>query len=139
MSDLENKAIIAENISHYMSLHHETRSDLSKFLNVPYTTITNWIKGATYPRIDKIEMLAQHWGIRKSDLVERKFAGEKTAVPGGDDIYVNGDPELTSYLEMLATRSECRMLFSLAKGATKEDVEVAVQMIEALRKKEGRD
>ena len=47
---------------------------------------------------------------------------------------VNGDEELTEYLEMLKNRSECRMLFKLAKGATKEDVEQAVKIIEALRK-----
>lgn len=51
---------------------------------------------------------------------------------------VNDDEELTEYLEMLRTRPECRMFFSLAKGATKEDVEKAVAIVEALRKAEGR-
>ena len=51
---------------------------------------------------------------------------------------VNSDPELTSYLEELRTRPEMRMLFSVAKDATKEDVEKAVAIIEALRKTEGR-
>lgn len=51
---------------------------------------------------------------------------------------VNGDPELTVYLEELRTRPEMRMLFSVAKGATKEDVEKAVAIIEALRKTEGK-
>lgn len=48
---------------------------------------------------------------------------------------VNGDEELTDYLEMLKTRPECRMLFQLTKDATKEDVEAAVRIIEALRNK----
>ena len=37
---------------------------------------------------------------------------------------------------MLRTRPECRMLFKLADNATKEDVEKAVAIIEALRKVE---
>ena len=41
--------------------------------------------------------------------------------------------ELTEYLTELKTRPEMRMLFSLAKGATKKDVEDAVRIIEALR------
>lgn len=41
--------------------------------------------------------------------------------------------ELQEYLEELKSRSEMRMLFSLAKGATKEDVEKAVKIIEALK------
>ena len=44
---------------------------------------------------------------------------------------VNGDEELTEYLEILKTRPEMRMLFSLTKNATKEDVERAVRIIEA--------
>ena len=41
--------------------------------------------------------------------------------------------ELNEYLEELKNRHEMRMLFSLAKGASKEDVEKAVKIIEALR------
>ena len=48
---------------------------------------------------------------------------------------VNEDEELTGYLEMLKTRPECRMLFRVTKDATKEDVEAAVRIIEALRNK----
>lgn len=44
---------------------------------------------------------------------------------------VNGDEELTEYLEILKTRPEMRMLFSLTKNATKEDVEKAVRIVEA--------
>ena len=49
-----------------------------------------------------------------------------------------GAMELTEYLEMLRTRPECRMLFSLTKDATKEDVEKAVAIITALRSTEGK-
>lgn len=48
---------------------------------------------------------------------------------------VNDDKELTEYLEELKTRPELRMLFQLSKNATKEEVEQAVRIIEALRQK----
>ena len=44
------------------------------------------------------------------------------------------DDELLAYLDELKNRSEMRMLFSLAKNATKEDVEKTVRIISALRK-----
>lgn len=50
----------------------------------------------------------------------------------------SADAELTEYLELLKNRPECRMLFSLTKDATKEEVEKAVAIIEALRKTEGK-
>lgn len=60
-------------------------------------------------------------------------AKEATAPDAGQ---VNGDAELNDFLETLKNREECRMLFSLAKGATKEDVMRAVAIIEALRREE---
>ena len=45
---------------------------------------------------------------------------------------VNGDEELTEYLNYLKNRPEMKMLFSLAKDATKEDVEKSVKIIEAV-------
>lgn len=50
---------------------------------------------------------------------------------------VNGDEELTEYLEELRTRPEMRMLFQLTSKATKADVEKAVKIVEALLEKEG--
>lgn len=41
------------------------------------------------------------------------------------------DDELNEYLEMLRTRPELKMMFNLAKGATKADVEKSVKIIEA--------
>lgn len=48
---------------------------------------------------------------------------------------VEDDEELMQYLEVLKTRPECRMLFQLSTKASKEDVEAAVRIIEALRNK----
>lgn len=70
MNNLGNKKTMSKNIQYYMELHNETRKNLSELLNVAYTTICDWINGNSYPRIDKIEMMANHWNIEKSDLVE---------------------------------------------------------------------
>ena len=51
-------------------------------------------------------------------------------------LFKNMLPAYQEYLEELKNRSELRMLFSLTKGATKEDVEKAVRIIEALKKDE---
>lgn len=71
MSDLGNKKIMAENIARYMHDYNFTVADVSRKLDIPYTTVAGWVKGSTYPRIDKIEMLAHLFGIEKKDLVEK--------------------------------------------------------------------
>lgn len=72
MSDLGNKEIMSKNIRHYMDINNVTRQDMCNALGVKYTTLTDWIKGNAYPRIDKIELMANYFGINKSDLVEEK-------------------------------------------------------------------
>ena len=70
MSDLGNKEIMAKNIRYYMDLYGKSRKDMCEALGVKYTTLTDWVNGNSYPRIDKIEMMANFFGIEKSDLVE---------------------------------------------------------------------
>lgn len=72
MSDLGNKQIMANNIKKYMELNNKTRNDICNDLHLAYTTFSDWINAKKYPRIDKIEMLANYFGIEKSDLVEEK-------------------------------------------------------------------
>ncbi len=72
MSDLGNKEIFAKNLNYYMLLNHKNRNDIARDLDLPYTTVTGWCKGEFYPRIDKIETLANYFDIKKSDLVEEK-------------------------------------------------------------------
>lgn len=70
MSDLGNKEIFAKNLKYYMTINSKTRNDVCKDLGFKYTTFTDWYNGNIYPRIDKIEMLANYFRIEKSDLIE---------------------------------------------------------------------
>ncbi|TRW62289.1 helix-turn-helix transcriptional regulator [Lactococcus lactis] len=63
---------MAENIQYYLDKKGINSVKLAEDLGINYTTIRNWIQGRSYPRIDKIEMMANYFGIEKSDLVERK-------------------------------------------------------------------
>lgn len=81
MSDLGNKEIFAKNLKYYMELNNKDRNDVCKDLNFPYTTFAEWYNGNIYPRIDKIEMLANYFGIKKSDLIEHKEKIDKFGNP----------------------------------------------------------
>lgn len=118
-----NKKIFAKNLNYYMTTNNKTQSDLVTDLNLTASTVSDWANGKKYPRVDKMQLLADYFGILKSDLTEEHETSKIT-----DDI------ELQEYLEELKNRSELRMLFSLTKGATKEDVEKAVRIIEALKR-----
>lgn len=72
MSDLGNKAVMAENIKHYMNLHNKTRMEVCRDLGFVYSTFSDWLNAKKYPRIDKIEIMANYFHISKADLVERQ-------------------------------------------------------------------
>lgn len=72
MSDLGNKKVFSKNLRKYMNLYQKSRNDICKDLGFAYTTFTSWETGVNYPRIDKIEMIADYFHIEKSDLIEDK-------------------------------------------------------------------
>ena len=72
MSDLGNKEIFSKNLKYYMTINNKNRNDVCRDLDIPYTTFAEWYNGNIYPRIDKIEILANYFDIKKSDLVENK-------------------------------------------------------------------
>lgn len=70
MSELGNKEIMSRNLKKYIALSGKERKDIAKELGFSYSTFTDWINGNTYPRIDRIEMLADYFNIKKSNLIE---------------------------------------------------------------------
>lgn len=69
-NNLGNKETMAKNIKRYMGITGVSAADMCKVLGVPQSTFSYWLNAKTYPRIDKIEKMANYFGIKKSDLVE---------------------------------------------------------------------
>lgn len=72
MSDLGNKEIMARNIRFYMEKAGVTQTELCNTLGFKMPTFSDWVHAKTYPRIDKIELMANYFGISKADLVEKR-------------------------------------------------------------------
>lgn len=76
MNDL-NKKIMARNIKRYMEIKGVTNQQICDALGFKYTTFMDWIKAVTYPRIGKVEAMANYFGCAKSDLIEDKLTKEE--------------------------------------------------------------
>jgi repressor LexA len=50
----------------------KNQKELAEIVGVSAPTMNDWLKAKKYPRIDKIEILANYFGILKSDLIEDK-------------------------------------------------------------------
>lgn len=72
MTSIGSKSVMAKNLTYYVNRSGKTQKELSEIVGVGTSTFNDWMKGKKYPRIDKIEILANYFGIRKSDLIEDK-------------------------------------------------------------------
>lgn len=69
MSD-DLKREFSKNLNDLLYKNGMSRRDLADKIGVPYTTVCNWCNGVTYPRMDKVEMMAKVFNVPKSRLVE---------------------------------------------------------------------
>lgn len=104
-----------------------SQKEFADLFNVHQTAVSQWETGKTTPDKETLIKIANYFGVSIDYLLGNTEQKEKPLV--------NEDEELTEYLDELKNRPEMKMLFSLAKGATKEDVEKAVKIIETLLEK----
>ena len=72
MSNIGNKETMAKNLQYYMNKTGKSQKDLADIVGVSKSTFNDWVKAKKYPRIDKIELLANYFKILKSDLIEEE-------------------------------------------------------------------
>ena len=69
---MDNKDIFSRNLRYQMEINGKSRQDISDALGISYFTVTSWVNGSKYPRMNKVEQLAKYFGVLISDLVEEK-------------------------------------------------------------------
>ena len=111
MTSIGNKAVIAKNLTYYVNRSGKTQKELSEIVGVATSTFNDWMKGKKYPRIDKIEILANYFGVLKSDLIEEKSSD-------------------TSHDKVELTEGE-QMLLDLFRQVPEDHQQIVLQMIRA--------
>jgi transcriptional regulator with XRE-family HTH domain len=89
---MDNKNVFASNLKRYMEVKGKSRNDISEALGISYFTVSDWVNGKKYPRMDKVEMLANYFGIQKSDLIEIKVGKvppEKSELSEGEKMLLD--------------------------------------------------
>ena len=70
MKGLGNAEIFGRNLRMYLEQSGKLAKDVAAYVGVAPATFSEWVNGKKYPRMDKVEMLADYFGILKSDLIE---------------------------------------------------------------------
>lgn len=70
MSSIDSRKIFARNLRRFLDDRGMQDKDLMAITGASQTAISDWLNAKKFPRIDKIEKLANYFGVRKSDLIE---------------------------------------------------------------------
>ncbi len=75
-----DRRIFADNLKRLMREHLEKQVDVARLLGVSKAAVSAYAKGEQMPRMDKLETLAQHYGVAIAALIEEPGA---PAAPDG--------------------------------------------------------
>jgi transcriptional regulator with XRE-family HTH domain len=124
---LWSKEVFAKNLRKYMESRGITQKELAEKIGVSAPTMNDWLQAKKYPRIDKIEKLADYFGVLKSDLIEEKseehFEMQKT-----NDV-------ITDIITRLRTDTEFLHLVRKLNSMEEEKLHSVIQMLNVFTKK----
>ena len=121
-SNLGNKKVFSENLKYYISTTNEKQKDIARVANVSEGTISDWLKCRSYPRMGKIQLLAEHWGIQMSDLVEERSVDNQH--------YLNKEAKMIA--EDLAKSPDVLIMFQKFKNLSDANKALVMAMINSL-------
>jgi len=74
-NEIDIKKQFAKRLNHYMDINRKKQIDLVEDLkkhNITRSTVSSWCTGRRMPGIEKIDILAEYFHIKRSDLLEDK-------------------------------------------------------------------
>lgn len=81
MSEAESKRIFQKKFNALLDERRITQKEISAICGASTSTVSTWSKGLNMPRMDKIERLANHFGLSKSYFIEET---ETAPTPEGE-------------------------------------------------------
>ena len=125
--DENYRRIFARNLNRFLKINEKNQADIAMLLNVSQAAVSTWCTGIKLPRMDKVQALADYFGINKSDLLEDKGTQEE------DNSYY-----IYEYAKELAQflfkNPEYRVLFDAAKDVSADDLEMVKTIIDKFKK-----
>mgnify|MGYP003282049348 CR=1 FL=1 len=108
--------------------HHVTAYKVSKATGISTATLSDWKKGRSNPKQDKLQKIADYFNVSLEYLLTGK---EKE---GGETYYIND--ETREIAQDIFENKNLRMLFDVAKDSTPERLKAYYNMIRELERQE---
>jgi repressor LexA len=69
------RQVFAENLKRYMKRDDRNQTDIMRVTGASQSAVSDWLNAIKYPRMDKVQALADYFSINLSDLVEERKDG----------------------------------------------------------------
>ncbi|MGX0157592.1 transcriptional regulator with XRE-family HTH domain [Staphylococcus cohnii] len=102
------KNILSKNLKNLLERKGKTQTDMAKDLNLKESTVSSWVNAVKYPRRDKIELLADYFGVMPSDITEDKSTQQDTIAAHFDKDGLTEDEieEVNKFIEWVKNRDK---------------------------------
>lgn len=75
------RLIFAKNLKHQLRQNNVCQQDLVTKFGITASTVSDWCTGKKYPRVDKIQLLADYFGVSRAALTEEPQTAAQAAGP----------------------------------------------------------
>lgn len=128
MSDNRQRIIFSKNLNYFLELNNKSQKEVADALGIGLSTFNSWCTGTKLPRMDKVQLLADYFGVSKSDLIDDKSEEQSQGY------YLN--EETKKIAQEIYENRELRILFDASRDASPEDLLYVAEMIKRLKSKE---
>lgn len=135
----EVNRVFAKNLRRFLEEYGMTQVELARRLGVSRQAITSWTTGEKSPRMPKVDKMCEIFNCTRSDfLMEQPYKNTDTASDNMESApegyYTN--PETAEIAQEIFDDENLRTLFHVARNASPEQLKLAKEMLEMMKKNE---
>lgn len=104
-----------------------TSYKLSKDTGISQTILSNWKNGRNTPKYEKLKQIAEYFGVSIEYLMGEDEEKE-------DNYYLN--PDTRKIAQEVFEDKNLRLLFDASRNANPEDIKLAAEMLQRMKKAE---
>lgn len=80
MDTSKYNAIVSKNLKRIAYQHEKTQTDIARDLGISKATVSSWMNGTRLPRMDKVDLLCQYFGVAREDIMEESPVRKSTSI-----------------------------------------------------------
>lgn len=123
------KEIFSKNLRNYASLKNYSQRELAQKINVSAPTMNDYFHARKFPRMDRVQKLADVLNVRTSDLLEAPL--DQIA---GQEVFA-ADAIIKKIIDLDLPVSSLEKLYGIARTMKRQHIAESIQALESIQKK----